>query len=294
MSRSALPASIKCPCTKVRCSLRTPEPPTLAVTSQCRVTIVSPRADSLSLFLSLCFFSLFLRIEMGENFKTLFARLASLELATNPPGQSFLFVPVCPSTLYFRELICRLWGPGGVDLCLRLARLNCPIGHNSCCICAGFSVWTSFSPDWRWLRHLNPGSDPLGTGFCFLRHCLLCHNPRDRFNLEFTGLVWSWNWAITNFDGKERALYFLLKDYQGIFRSNLQGLAMWALLDQILIEIWADDRRWEGYRLARRYRACPRIQSSDCFAKWLWLRIIRQKSSRGARGGRGRGRRCPH
>lgn len=46
---------------------------------------------------------------MGDKFKALCAHLASLQLSPNQKGKRCLLVPICPSTLYFRELLYHLW-----------------------------------------------------------------------------------------------------------------------------------------------------------------------------------------
>lgn len=66
-----------------------------------------------------------------------------------------------------------------------------------------------------------------------------------------------------------RNLYFLLIDQTNQFEKSFQGWALRVIMDRIFSEIWTDCQWWDSYKLARRYRIYPRVQSNSSFGSWM-------------------------
>lgn len=66
-----------------------------------------------------------------------------------------------------------------------------------------------------------------------------------------------------------KEIYFLLNDQTDQLKQSFQGKALRVIMNRIFSEIWTDYQRWDGYKLARRYRIHPRVQGNGCLKGWL-------------------------
>lgn len=77
------------------------------------------------------------------------------------------------------------------------------------------------------------------------------------------------DWTKADIDGKESSLYNLLNNQADLFEQSFQGEIIRVIMDRILSDTWADNQRWDGYKLDRRYRVHLRVQKNSHFEGWL-------------------------
>lgn len=92
--------------------------------------------------------------------------------------------------------------------------------------------------------------------------------------------MWHWNWTKTDINGKEKGLYYLLEDQADQLEQFLQGRALRVIIYRIFFEIWTDNRGWDGYKLAKRYRVHPRVQGNSHFEGCLHQTASRESLKR--------------